>query len=542
MKKGIYKQHSTIIMFTTITLASGLVCASIVNNWLITNFGASAQEQKKQRDLMLLKPLPLAKVSPRKGSFNLTDFLQGYAKLNVSKNVTQSRNESLIQPASLLLPSTNVRVSVVNGYSFKNEPTVSVNPISGSPLGPERLVAGAIYQTRTTQHCGIYRSANGGTSWTNVGVLQGQFKAGNGVNLPVQADPVVRYARNGAVFYECQAYNNVTLQGSLFVSKSTTDGSTWGLPVAVIRAANPTEDNDKPWLAIDISTDSPFRDNIYTCWNHLTIGSSGETLSKIQFATSTNFGNSYSSPKTLSTSDASAYCTVGVGPDGSVFVAWIDYSATPAQLLVTKSTDGGNSFGPIIRVNDVFPVELPNSHFPVDTFPDIAIARNGDVHIVWNDDRYRSSGFGSDILIATSTDGAASWTTNDINLVDPSNTDQFFPTVAVGYPARGTVGSGISNLGTIHVFFYDKHYVSTPPNTFIDVTEADNHARGIGAFNLNKVTDVSSNPYLTGCDPYQFFGDYIDAGVNRLTHVVWTDCRNAARTGQDIYSATVSSR
>src|SRR5581483_4346193 len=325
---------------------------------------------------------------------------------------------------------TDIRVSNVIGLSPQNEPTVAINPDSGGPLGDEQIVAGANDYRTGDSKCGVYVSSNNGASWQDAGVLPGQFRAGDGAKLDVQGDPVVRFARNGDAFYLCMAFSRTTNEeegkGSIFLSRSTDKGLTWSDPLGV-RKATTGEFNDKPWLAIDTFSDSPFRDNIYACWSQF--ADSGVT---VNFARSTTFGKSFK-PQIILSNTISAYCAMDVGPDGTVYVAWIDFSTTPEQLVVRKSTDGGATFGNLVKVSDVFSIQgsLPNNSFRVGTLPDMATARNGDVHIVWADDRFRSSGHGSDVLIASSTDEGNTWTVRVVNSQDTTNTDQFDPTIDI---------------------------------------------------------------------------------------------------------------
>src|SRR5215831_7258687 len=95
------------------------------------------------------------------------------------------------------------------------------------------------------------------------------------------------------------------------------------------------------------------------------------------------------------------------------------------------------------------PMHLRNNNFRTNSNPNIAADRNGDLSIVWADNRYASApegAFGTDILIATSTDGGLTWITNIVNYLDASDTDQFFPTV-------NALLDPTTNLEMIHVSF-----------------------------------------------------------------------------------------
>ena len=80
-----------------------------------------------------------------------------------------------------------------------------------------------------------------------------------------------------------------------------------------------------------------------------------------------------------------------VGPNGEVYVAFENYNTPGAtnQIMVATSLDGGNTFSTPVKVDDVFDVPvLKNSAFRINSFPSIAACGSGLVHVVWGD--YRS--------------------------------------------------------------------------------------------------------------------------------------------------------
>ncbi len=502
----------------------------------------------KQRDLSLLKPLT---PSLNKGPVSLPH-KSGVVESpppgtppanNVPQPSAGSTEESVAGSTEELSPGTasvNHLASVVAGTSPQNEPTVSVSPVSGAPINGEKLVAGANDYRSGDAQCGVYTTTNGGTSWTDRGVLPGPFTSATGLTLPVQGDPVVKHARNGNVFYACLPFdrNFGGNSGSIYVSKSKNNGASFGAPVPV-RKGSLSEFNDKPWEAVDTFTDSPFRDNVYVCWTQFT------STATIQFSRSTDYGGTFSPQMTLSSSPSNQGCTVDVGPDGAVYVAWEDFNTIPHSLDVRKSTDGGATFSAPVLVNTIIdiPSPLPNNGFRTNSFPDIATARtpyNGDVHIVWADYRFFAT-TGADILIANSNDGGATWTTDIVNSADTTDTDQFFPTVDVSYSNGGTLTGTMAN-GIIHVYYYTKQFDSM--NKLVDVEEAHCHSNALtcpSGYTLTRVTPASEN--FNNCQfgsPTSFVGDYIDNSIGRANHGVWTDCRNVATTGQDIFEASVS--
>lgn len=93
-------------------------------------------------------------------------------------------------------------------------------------------------------------------------------------------------------------------------------------------------------------------------------------------------------PGTTANAHAQAPPQVAVGPDGAVYVAWsthevIEGRRFPASnLVVAHSTDGGRTFEAPVFVNDDAGEE-PAGH----TFHDLAVGPDGSVYVSWLDSR-----------------------------------------------------------------------------------------------------------------------------------------------------------
>ncbi len=139
----------------------------------------------------------------------------------------------------------------------------------------------------------------------------------------------------------------------------------------------------------------------YVLWT----AESGPERSALRLARSMDWGKSFSKPIPVdpaSTASQSFY-TMAVGPDGAVYVAWLDGrdrgqgKQVSSALYLARSTDRGQSFEKSIRVAlNVCPC----------CRPEIAFSDGRTVHIAWrgilgNDIR--------DIFVATSTDGATTF-------------------------------------------------------------------------------------------------------------------------------------
>jgi hypothetical protein len=99
------------------------------------------------------------------------------------------------------------------------------------------------------------------------------------------------------------------------------------------------------------------------------------------------------------------------GPSrGNVYVAFVDIDADDdsCDIMLARSTDGGLSFDPPIRVND----DPPGSE---QFFPWVAVdPSDGNVSVIWYDQRFNRPGLGllTDVFLAESADGGVTWSRN----------------------------------------------------------------------------------------------------------------------------------
>jgi hypothetical protein len=147
--------------------------------------------------------------------------------------------------------------------------------------------------------------------------------------------------------------------------------------------------------------------HVYALWQEI-IFSGGSHGGDILFARSTDGGRSFSSPVNLSNSPAgdgkgrltrdlwhNGSLDLALGPDGALYAAWTEYEGA---LWFSRSTDGGGSFSPPLRVAGG-PQDEPARG------PALAAGAAGRVYIVWTvgDDPE------ADIRLATSSDRGGSF-------------------------------------------------------------------------------------------------------------------------------------
>lgn len=327
------------------------------------------------------------------------------------------------------------------------------------------------------------------------------------------------------------------------VARSTNGGSTWLEPVDA--SAGRTGNADKPWMAVD-ATDSAHRGNIYLAWTE-EIEDTGQR--KIVFARSIDGGETYTT-KELRAAAAGWGTELAVGPNGEVYVVFL---LSNIEVRFTRSTDGGESFSPEIKVTGLnylgdrietcvpesIDMQVLNGQIRVHNFPSLAVdtsgssdpeaadynPRRGRLYIAIAHDLVVGGADQADIAFLTSSDGGETWTdtnngakpTRIIN--DVQQNDQWHPQVEV------------DDRGTIAVTWYDRRLSSD--NTAIDVFGTISTDGG-QTFSPNfRVTDRSFPPAVTDPNPGLmgscYMGDYnglVAIGEGRFV-AAWGDNRNS---------------
>jgi len=448
---------------------------------------------------ILPRILPVLPASPSGQSY---DALSS-GVLMALQHVTGSSNQLVSSPSG-----DDIQVSTTS--LPQNEPSIALNPSN-----PQQLVAGANDQfANGTDWLAVYTSANSGLTWTN-----GLIPKTGLVGLQDASDPAVSFSENGTLYYSGVAFNvnfrnNMPFDGTVFVSKSTDDGSSFP-QTTVVDTSSGKIFNDKPYIGVDETT-GLFAGRVYVSWTRFT---NSFQASDIMVAYSGDGGRSFSPRMKISSSLLNQGSVPVIGPDGTLYVVWNDLSNK--QILEAKSTDGGISFSSPVVVSSIVPLPqspyfLANSFFRVNSFPAAAADdTNGNVYVAWAD---YQNGYAK-ILSSRSIDGGSTWS-KPIRVNDDSTTnDHFFPWMAVSH-------------GLVSIVFYDRRL--DPRNIMIDVFYAESADGGVSFSPNLRVTDQPSDP-----GTLNFIGDYIGIASNAtLAHPVWTDLRNVSTypPNEDIFT------
>jgi hypothetical protein len=119
---------------------------------------------------------------------------------------------------------------------------------------------------------------------------------------------------------------------------------------------------------------------------------------------------------------SSMFPVIKVGPDGTVYIVFCmdpdgPFGPDRGDVFLVKSTDGGKTWTPPIRVNDD---DTVNAQF----FPWIDVDEEGVIHVIWGDRRLDPWDFAYDIYYAASYDGGETFTEN-MRVTDYTNNPLF---------------------------------------------------------------------------------------------------------------------
>jgi hypothetical protein len=298
---------------------------------------------------------------------------------------------------------------------------------------------------------GLARSANKGATWTDLGDL-GTGESG---------DPVLAVHEETGTFYYAEL---ATIGGrsAIGVARSTDDCRSFGAPVdaSPVASAIPTTFlNDKPWIAVD-NTGGASDGDIYVCWTRFdNVGPS-----ELRFSRSVDGGLTYQNEQVLQppTGTNPFGCSVGVGPNGEVYVAWADRDGqTRNDVRFRRSLNGGVNFDAAVSVS------TGNRHPGSDRVRNcggqlrptlngdirmlgqawLAVdasggAFDGNIYVVWASDPVGAVD-NSDVFFSRSTDRGGTWSAPVQLGAGGGATDQFEPFVGVSkggaFPSPGTI-------------------------------------------------------------------------------------------------------
>lgn len=359
---------------------------------------------------------------------------------------------------SRLLPAPGARVVTLtppmDGY---NSPAIAVNPFH-----PDQLVAAFEPMSRASY------SADSGANWS----LE-QRTAGPGSSL-AYGDTSAVYDRNGYAIMCFNAFDgagpfkywgNNPKRNGVFIRRSPDGGRTWE-PKSISVVEQPggpgSAFEDQPYIVADAQPTSPFAGNLYVAWSQ-----DGLENALIMLSRSTDGGLTWSPPLRVSDKAGLPRDDNGtvegvrgsVAPDGSLHLVWSEFS----HLVYAVSRDGGKTFSRNRQIVEGGPFHFHAFNLSeANGYPMIGIQGHGkgarpDIYVAWSD--FRNGDV--DVFCISSHDGGNRWSApvrvNNDTL--HNNADQLFQSLAID-----------SASGAINVLFYDRR--RDPSNRSVDVVLA----------------------------------------------------------------------
>jgi hypothetical protein len=320
---------------------------------------------------------------------------------------------------------------------------------------------------------------------------------------------------------------------------------------------------DKPTIAVDNSTGSQYYGDAYIAWDHFyKTGTSSSYLARCDPDLHCTMLSGGGKPVVSGSDLFAGFTTPGVGPDGTVYVTWCNFGTpvalTPIDCKVRSSTDGGQTWSSpsgIVTLNNGLS-GYATEQFRVTNIPAFAVdnsaastsgnlyyviddCTNGNYYGVYLPNIPGNCGF-SDVILASSTDGGATWTNQTLTSSDAVTAQ---PTVAVD-PSHGVVS----------VAYYTSQ--NDAYNHRLDVVLQTSNDGGT-TWSSRTITNPSIEP---DADPAYFyylsafggswlapqFGDYMQAvSSGGFTYVLFSATYTAElgtlQTDPYLYSASITS-
>lgn len=213
---------------------------------------------------------------------------------------------------------------------------------------------------------------------------------------------------NGNIYVAWSAFTGWVGTEQIMFSRSTDHGVSFSEPQVISRSPNVYSYN--LWAVITVGPNG----DVYVAWDSFIHTPMGFMKFSIVMTKSTDGGENFGlcvkvqdvvplpSPLPNNQFRVLSLPTIGADDHG-VYIAWDDFRTGDADILFSKSTDGGFTWTPPIRVNDV----TINHQF----FPAMSVS-DGNIHIAFYDSRNDPNGQLLDVYYAQSIDGGSTFQTN----------------------------------------------------------------------------------------------------------------------------------
>ena len=229
------------------------------------------------------------------------------------------------------------------------EPVVAIDPDR-----PDRIVAGAQFgegYNRGGLRFQTWVTTDGARTWSTQEVSLRALERPS----TMAADLSLAFGLGGELYgfgISGDGFRDRVPEAALALAVSEDGGRTFA-PRAVLGESVDHDDgsfsvSDKPWMAIDRGSESPFRGSLYFAWTRIRVRGlkDGYDLERnLVVSYSRDSGRSQSEPLSIAVSGGGAQ--IAVRPDGTVDLVWVQEEENRSgRVLHAFSRDGGKSFSP----------------------------------------------------------------------------------------------------------------------------------------------------------------------------------------------------
>lgn len=415
----------------------------------------------------------------------------------------------------------NILLNTDGTIYFQNEESIAVDPTN-----PDNIVA--IWRdTRTLPlKVGWGYSHDGGTSWTDAGLLIGPYEQTSDPALCVNSSGYF-YAALLSVGFAVPPSPPLT---GIYVGLSMNAGVSWPLILEavhdpILNVGDPL--TDKEMIVCD-RTGGPTDGNIYISFNRLSYTLDTSSIWCVRSQDGFMFDDPRLVSATPTGTDGAMWSVPAVGADGRVIVAWT--SEGDGAIMYDVSYDEGWTWGEdrVLQPTSFY-MEVIEDQIHVFSFPALTSDMSqspfrGLLYCAFTDKA--ADGF-FDLYLTRSLDSGLTWTPRIRLNDDPlgNNVDQFHPWVSV------------NDDGVVSVVFYDRRLDVN--NVLFDVWVTHSFDGGVTWTPNQRVTEVSSSPYDIG-PTTRVLAEYIGIASSRLrATVAFTDTRGG---NEDAYAANMPLR
>ncbi|HKY63140.1 MAG TPA: sialidase family protein [bacterium] len=222
---------------------------------------------------------------------------------------------------------------------------------------------------------------------------------------------------------------------NVFYTNSNDGGGTWSPAIPLSDAIDDSVEIGFAFMGV-----SGNGQNIVGCWNE---------DENIAYSHSSDGGANFSAPQSLTSADENELCRVAVGPQGEFYITYTAIvGPDQANIVVRKSTDGGQTFGGPVNANGAAPVVG-------EAIAMISVDDLGRIDVVWISD-LEGDGQGGDIVHARSLDGGTAFS-EAVTVFDATTADE------IGFPN----GLRHDRAGRLYLQYFDVFESPADSNLFL---------------------------------------------------------------------------